>query len=71
MDLKARQRLVDGLLGDLRARMLAVAEEVPDHWQREEFEWLQAHLAQAMTSQRSELGLRRRSFNHTVREKRW
>ena len=71
MDLKARRKLVEELLGKLGDDLEAIIVDVPEHWEREEFEWLMAHRAQSMSSNRADLGLRRRSFNNTVRQKNW
>ena len=71
MDLKARRKLVGELLAKLENDLDAIIVEAPEHWEREEFEWLTAHRAQGMSSNRTDLGLRRRSFNNTVRQKSW
>jgi hypothetical protein len=51
--------------------MHAMAEEAPEHWQIDEYEWLAAHVAAYITSARADLGLRRKSFESTIRAKRW
>ena len=71
MDLKARHKLIDDLLAKLGSDLLGLAEQAPEHWAREEFEWLMAHCAQGMTNDRVELGLRRKSFKNTVRRNHW
>ena len=70
MDLKARHKLVDEILHRIGTAMHAIAEEAPEYWQGEEYEWLAARVAQRMTNDRREVSLRRRSFNHTIRQKR-
>ena len=60
MDLKARRKLVDELLAKLGNDLRAIVGEAPEHWEREEFEWLAAHRAEGMSSNRTDLGLRRR-----------
>ena len=71
MDLRARRKLVGELLAKLENDLEGIIAEAPAHWEREEFEWLMAHRAQSMSSDRADLGLRRRSFNNTVRQKNW
>ena len=71
MDVRARRKLVDELLGKLGDDLRAIVGEAPEHWEHEEFEWLLAHRAQGMLSNRADLGLWRRSFNNTVRQKAW
>ena len=71
MDLRARRKLVGELLAKLENDLEAIVGGVPEHWEREEFEWLAAHRAQGMSSNRTDLGLRRRSFNNIVRLKGW
>jgi hypothetical protein len=61
MDIKARQRVVTELVAKLRSDMDAVISDVPDHWEEEELEWLMVG-AENMTSIRSDIGLRRKSF---------
>ena len=71
MDLKARHKLVDQVLERIRRDMHAMAEKAPEHWQIDEYEWLAAHVAAGITNARADLGLRRRSFNSTIRANRW
>jgi hypothetical protein len=69
--LKAPRKLIDEILAKLGQGLQAIADEAPEHRKREEYEWLIAHRAQAMSSPNRELGLRRKSFNNTIRAKRW
>jgi len=71
MDLKARHKLVDQVLERIGRDMHSMAQEAPDHWQIDEYEWLAAHVAAGISSMRTDLGLRRKSFNNTIRAKRW
>ena len=71
MEPKPRHKIVDAILAKLSSDLHSIAEEAPEHWQWEEYVWLAAHRAQAMTRSDSGLGLRRKSFNHTIRAKSW
>ena len=71
MDLKARHKLVDQVVERIRRDMHAMAEKAPEHWQIDEYEWLVARVAAGITNARADLGLRRRSFNSTIRANRW
>ena len=62
MDRKTVLEIIDDLLSRLKSDMEQQVSDMPVHWEREEIEWLLVRMAERMTSIRTDLGVRRRSF---------
>jgi hypothetical protein len=69
MNILGRRKVVDGLINKLKSDMDSLIPNIPDHWDDVELAWLVATRAEWLTSTRTDLGLRRKSFKLWISSK--